>query len=293
MTDLLQWLLEDDNPAIKYRAQTELLEQQADGADVKTWIFDKLPEKWYEANGLWYSYYITALAECGLSYNDVPLKHLDKAFENLDTKFDSGCGDFMLLAALMKLGFSEHKTMQNIIYKLNSYSLPDGGFLCLHRADKLKYIPKSCYKSNLHALLFLAECRKKNIEAGFGQPLLYYFLNRNLFYKSTDKNMLVLNSREGWRTIDTFYPFEVMRVGLQNVVEALSALGYCKDERLQKAWNILDSYKDDTGKVLLKGTLTKSYLPKERVGKPSKWVTFYTLLADKHRTERANSETQE
>lgn len=56
-------------------------------------------------------------------------------------------------------------------------------------------------------------------------------------------------------------------------------------ERLQESWKLLDEYTDHTGKVLLKGTMTKSYLPKERVGKVSKWVTFYTLLADKHRTQ--------
>lgn len=155
----------------------------------------------------------------------------------------------------------------------------------MHRVDKLKYTPKSCYKADLHALLFLAECHKKGIYTSFGQPLIDYFLNRNLFYKSTDNNTLVLNFRESWRTIDTFYPFEVMRVGLQNVVEAFSALGYGNDERLQEAWSILDNYKDNTGKILLKGTLAKSYLPKERVGKPSKWVTFYTLLAEKHRAK--------
>lgn len=92
---------------------------------------------------------------------------------------------------------------------------------------------------------------------------------------------LILNAREGWRTIDTFYPFEVMRVGLQNIVEAFCALGYGNDNRLQEAWNILNSKRTPDGKYILNGTLTKSYLPKERTGKPSKWVTFYTLLAKK------------
>jgi hypothetical protein len=41
------------------------------------------------------------------------------------------------------------------------------------------------------------------------------------------------------------------------------------------------------GKYLLNQQLTKSYLPKERVGKPSKWVTFYTLLAEKERDTHA------
>ena len=80
---------------------------------------------------------------------------------------------------------------------------------------------------------------------------------------------MILNAHEGWRNIDTFYPFEVMRVGLQNVVEVFCALGYGNDSRLTEAWNILDSKRTLDGKYTLNGTLTKSYLPKERVGKPS------------------------
>lgn len=56
---------------------------------------------------------------------------LDKAFSELDTVFDCGCGDFMLLTSLMKLGFSEHQIIRNIVNKLSSHSLPDGGFLGL------------------------------------------------------------------------------------------------------------------------------------------------------------------
>jgi len=60
-------------------------------------------------------------------------------------------------------------------------------------------------------------------------------------------------------------------------------LGYANDGRLNEAWNFLDNNKDNDGKTILKGTLSKSYLPKERVGKPSKWITFYSLLAEKER----------
>jgi hypothetical protein len=74
-----------------------------------------------------------------------------------------------------------------------------------------------------------------------------------------------------------------MRVGLQNIVEAFCGLGYGNDKRLNEAWNILESKKDGEGKYVLDGTLTKSYLPKEKIGKSSKWVTFYALLAKKEK----------
>ena len=61
---------------------------------------------------------------------------------------------------------------------------------------------------------------------------------------------------------------------------------YGDNKCLAKAWEIIENNKDDMGRVLLQGTLTKSYLPKEKVGKASKWATFYTLLAEKQRMEQ-------
>ena len=72
-----------------------------------------------------------------------------------------------------------------------------------------------------------------------------------------------------------------MRVGLHTVAEAFAALGYGRDERLGEAWSLLSQHKDTEGKYRLKGTLSKSYLPKEKAERPSKWVTFYALLAQK------------
>lgn len=283
MNALYEWLLEESNPAIKYRTQTELLNQQADKTATVNWILEKLPTSWYETNGLWYRYYIVALAECGLSKEDIETQRFAKAFDELNNKLEWSCADFMLLTSLLKLGFQEHETIKRVIAEWNNYSLPDGGFLCSHRLKKVDYVPKSCYKANLHALLFVAECNKHGMEIDFAKSFIDYFVNRNIFYRTTDENKLVLDERIGWRTIDTFYPFEVMRVGLQNVLEAFCSLGYGKNECLSNAWEIIDNNKDDMGRVLLQGTLTKSYLPKEKVGKASKWATFYTLLAEKQR----------
>jgi hypothetical protein len=135
----------------------------------------------------------------------------------------------------------------------------------------------------MHALMFCAECRKRGIKAGMEDALLDYFWNHNLFYRTDDPDALILNAREGWRTIDTFYPFEVMRVGLQNIVESLCALGHGGDPRMSEAWEILNNKRTPDGRYVMNGTLTKSYLPRERAGKPSKWVTFYALLAKKER----------
>ena len=280
---VLQWLLEDNNPAIKYRTQTELLGETADKSPVVAWVKDFLPTDWKEREGLWSVYYLNTFAECGLTFEDVSLEKNKAIHYGNDYQFEHSCGDYMRLRALVRLGLANEPGVSDIIRTSHEKQLPDGGFLCLHRIDKMNRIPKSCVKANMFALMFCAECRKKGIETDIEKPLLDYFWNHNLFYRTDNPNALILNAREGWRTIDTFYPFEVMRVGLQNIVESFCALGYGNDSRLQEAWDILNSKKTLDGKYILNGTLSKSYLPKERVGKPSKWVTLYALLAEKER----------
>lgn len=278
------WLLDDITPAVRYRTYTEILHEVADKQPVIEWLRKKLPDDWQEQTGLWRTYYLTAIAECGLSAGDFGVKK-DTAllFHGRDGKTENGCDDFMRLRALVKLGLGHEPLVLQAINGAVNRLLPDGGFLCLHRLDKLKHVPKSCVKANMQALMLCAECKKQCITVPFADRLLEYFWNHRLFYHSDNPDMLMLNCREGWRTIDTFYPFEVMRVGLQNIVESISALGYGNDPRLQEAWDLLAAKQGADGKFSLDGTLSKSYLPKERVGKPSKWVTFYALLAQTER----------
>lgn len=282
-TPVISWLLEDDNPAVKYRTQTELLSETADKSPVVAWANDFLPADWMERVGLWSVYYLNTIAECGLTFEDVSLDKKKTIHFGNNYRFEHSCGDYMRLRALVRLGLADELGVSHIISNLTEKQLPDGGFLCLHRVDKMNRIPKSCVKANMYALMFCAECRKQGVKTDIEEALLEYFWSHNLFYRTDNPNTLILNAREGWRTIDTFYPFEVMRIGLQNIVESFCALGYGNDPRLQKAWDILNSKKTSFGKYLLNGTLTKSYLPKERVGKPSKWVTFYALLAEKEK----------
>jgi hypothetical protein len=280
---LIEWLLEDNNPAIEYRTKTELLNEETNNSKVVDWMRKYLPVNWKETKGLWLTYYYNAIAECGINGVEFGIKKDDIINYFKNNPFEYNCQNFMQLRAFIMLGFKN--TLQNtgIIEKLIDRQLTDGGFLCLHRLDKYKHMPKSCVKCNNYALLFLSECRKNKINILIEENLLQYYWKHKLFYKSTDFSSLILNAREGWRTIDTFYPFEVMRVGIQNIVEAFCVLGFGKDKRLKGAWEILETKKDKDGKYILNGTLSKSYFPKEKVGRPGKWVTFYVLLAKKYK----------
>lgn len=286
---LISWLLEHDNPAIRLRTLVELLDRPPSDPEVvrsrksaADWIRRTMDVNWAtEEKGIRLSYRLVALAECGLVREDVSVeKAADRYFAQ---PFDVNCQDMMTLRALAMLGYGEDERAKSRIETLPAHQLPDGGFLCLHRRRRIRYVPKSCMKNNLHALMLYAECGKRQVPIEGLDNLARYFCNHNMFYRTSDLKTLVLNSRPGSRTIDTFFPFELMRVGLQNVVEAFSALGLGKAVYVDEAWKMLSSKKTDAGQYVLDGTMPQSYIPKERIGKPSKWVTFYATLAEKTR----------
>ena len=57
-----------------------------------------------------------------------------------------------------------------------------------------------------------------------------------------------------------------------------------RNKAVSDARAFLDGKRGGDGKYVLDGSLTKPYIKLEKQGKPSKWVTFYALLAEKERT---------
>ena len=281
--EMLNWLLEESNPVIRYRTQTELLHTTGDKHAAREWLLSSLPKDWQERTGMWAMYYLTAFAECGLTAVDIPLDTVRILGSRNAVPFEHGCADYMSLRTLVRLGLGSEPAVAEIIRRLPEEQMTDGGFFCLPRRNKLKRTPKSCVKAAVHALLFCGECRKQGIVVGIEAPLLEYFWRHRIFYRTDAPEVLMLDGEHtGWRMVDTFHPFEPMRVGLHNIVEAFCSLGYGGDGRLSEAWGRLREKTDATGRYMLDGTLTKSYLPKPKgkIGKPDKWVTFYTLLAE-------------
>lgn len=281
--DTIRWLLDTGNPAVQHRTRTELLGLEDDPAEALLWITKKLPTDWHRTKGLWYVYYINALAECGLSQSMLPSEWFEAALARIRTDFDFGCEAFMLLQTMVALGFGGHPDVQKIFSLLRDRQLPDGGFLCEKRRGRLSYVPKSCYKADYYALRLCSCCRKRGIVLDIEHDIIRYFLDRNLLFRRDDLEKPVLDAKAGWRNLDAFHPFEVMRVGIHNIMETISSLGYGAHPAAAEGWRWLDSARDDMGRVILSGTLTKSYLPKEKVGQPSAWGTFYALLAETER----------
>jgi hypothetical protein len=288
----LNWLLEEDNPGVRVRALTGLCGYSPDHQEVmasRRLVVQTLPAardlSWGDLKGQVLTYNLTALAESGLIHTDVPVETV--ADKVLSQPFDANCGELMALRALVMLGYGRDPRIEERLARLREVQLPDGGWLCLHRVNKIKKVPKSCIRAAMHGLLFFAELKRAGLHAGGAESLIDYFLRRRVFYRTDDPTQLVLNDPPGRRMTDVFFPIEYFRVGLPVLLEAFAVLGVGEAPELCEAWQLLDAKVDAQGRVLLEGTLPRKtcYLPKERVGKPSKWATLYACLAWKNREQ--------
>jgi len=147
----------------------------------------------------------------------------------------------------------------------------------------MKEVPKSCISAAMHGLLLAGELKKRGLYFSGSEQLIRYFLERHLFYRMDIPTQIAIEHMN-----EVFFPIAYFYVGLPSLLDALAALGAGKAKELQEAWSLLEKKRDQDGKILLESTLpaNRSYLPKERVGKPSKWGTLYAYLAWNKATAR-------
>jgi hypothetical protein len=299
MDNVINWLTEDTNPAIKYRTLIELCAQTpGECADEYAAIWGHKPVirlfSKQDGNGLWAndSYeYLTACAELGL-YRDERLdRYITYIVESLRARLDKSDDDFgcctpLMLRALVMMGYYERDDVLGLISRFAAGQLHDGGFSC-QRLLKKKPGRKSCYKAAIQGLMLYAECKRKNILPDNADNLIAYFLKRDVFY-SNDRTKSFKEGRadKGWRFIDNFFPAESIRVGLPLIVSALAVLGAGNHLALTESWELLNAKKGEEGRYKLDGTLSKFPYSFGKVGDENKWVTFYALLAEKYRSEK-------
>ncbi len=282
--DLLNWLLEEDNSSVRLRTLIGLCELSEAHEEVKAArrvVVSRMQAasdlSWMSMKGQKVVYNLTALAESGLSHEDVDV---EPCIDNLLSApyFDANCGELMALRAMVMLGYGKDARLKKRLSQLAEAQLPDGGWLCLHRVRKMKKVPKSCMRAAMHGLLLAGELKKRGLYFSGSEQLIQYFLKRRLFYRTDNPTQVVIKHMN-----EVFFPIEYFYVGLPLLLDALAALGAGEATELQEAWSLLEQKRDRDGRILLEGTLpaNKAYLPKERVGKPSKWGTLYACLAYK------------
>ncbi len=283
---LLEWLLEEKNPEVKLRTQVELLkadreETEASVSLVKhTKIFDKNMALLNEKKPWSVCYGLTAFAEWGLTRDDVDIdQYVDWIIEN--TGFAIHCGEGMLLRSLVKLGYGDDKRVENEMKTIFTGLNTDGGFQCISDNKKIndpKCSHKSCYRLTATYLLLLAELKLHGISLPCEQRLIEYFLKRDVLFRTDNMKEVVVSGYH-----NTYFPTDCISHGIQEIVYAMSVLGYGNRPECKRAWNFTQQHMLENGKYILTARPSKPYFGIGVKGKENKWITLYMLLAEKYK----------
>lgn len=309
-----KWLLEPENPAVRYRTLVSLLDRKETDSDVieaKTQIIkmpviqeylhlrnpgklwdcppagkkDPIPDPLHMRNWSRTLLALTVLAEHGLTRENREVNESVKAFLSLlrcEDDFKQPCRNSLLLRQLYLLGYGKHKTTQRLLSYVNSTIRWDGGRLCSSKEGKRKSRPaKSCIRAAVKTLLASADVPEMR-ECQNARRVADYFLKRNLLFRTDSPGQLVRHELGA-----TIFPFSSGAPGLLETIYGMCSLGFGKRRELEKAWQVLESKKDHNGLYALDMSprgYSNCPLPQieEGGGKPSKWITFYVMLAKMH-----------
>ena len=227
MNAVINWLLEDMVPEIKYRTLTELLEIPRDEPEVKksyerllhsnrlALVMDK-----FNSNNTWeHINALLALTEFGLTRLDVSIdKHIERTIKNLRTGMK--CAKVLLLRNLVSLGYYEHPWVQEQITAVFSTVRQDGTVKCLDKSKKTndsKLPDMGCYRQTTTYLLLGAELKKIGITLPQFELLKKFYMDHHVLFHSDTPEKIIIKDMSG-----TFYPIDHVHMGLQMIMYGLS-----------------------------------------------------------------------
>ena len=264
----LEWLLEDEMPEVRLRTLKEYLKLPDGDEKVIECKRLLLQDKTYERalkklrkDKPWDKFdAIMALAEWGLTRKDIGKDIEDEVFALIDiTGFKMLCGEPYLLRNLVKLGYDQEEPVRNEIACVLSGIKEDGGFGCISTNKKIndpRKPHKSCARLTAEYLLLVAELHL-------------------LGYRTDDMKTPMVDVMTG-----TFYPSDPIKIGAQNILYALRALGCQPDsEAMQAGYKVLDQYRKENGRYVLTASKSVPAFKAGNVGEENKWVTLYACMA--------------
>ena len=314
MTDdksLIDWLLEPDQPSIRYRTMTELQDRPVTEPDVARAYQAVLSSPqtaeilsqmhpggyWLQKNprsgrvvgsGVEYDAFATThyclayLAELGLDRSDNFVERAADRYLGLQKEDGDFWNHFSCLLCLnirtfILLGYRDDPRLQKSIDLMLKTARHDGGYLCDTHENKYKTKQvKSCVRGAAKALLAFAHLSEYRDHPRC-VDLIEYFIRRNGIYTTEDRSRPV-NRDVGLTVFPIHY-----RAGLVEILYALSRLGIGNRSEFNGAWDLLETKMDNDGKYILDWTPVQSLLKAGKRGRANKWITLYALLAKKYR----------
>jgi hypothetical protein len=304
---VLDWLLEESNPSVRYRALTELLGKSRRSAVVResekaipdsklvTHVFSHM-----DKDGHWPIYHngpgleqsgiglaLAELAELGMTIADPRVSAaVDRffAFRERDVPFpddEHSCYYTQYIRSLVMLGCETDSRMKSLLDRLRRPCRHDGGFICnrKHRGkNKNTDAKKSCYIETNKAVSAFSEL-PEFWKSGTCLGLVDYMLRRHVCFRMDNLAKAVFPAAAQIR-----FPFLLPdgHASLLETIYALARMGYGSDERMKDAWDLLDRSRCEDGKYVLHLANRRSLLQLESK-KPDKFATLYAYLATHHR----------
>ena len=308
--NITDWLLEEENPSIRYRTMRELQElpesdpnlqlakkQISSYQPVKNMLEAMHPEGYWEqinprskksyGKDVEYmrdtTHFILAyLAELGMTRKDPKIEKAANRYLSLQQPDGDFFRHFSCLygfniRTFMLLGFKDDPRLKKTIDLMKKSIRYDNGYLCDTHEGKRKRRPvKSCVRGSAKVLYSLGELPELWDES-FSKKIVEYFLNRNILYQTTNPETYV--RKDAGLTMFPFY----WGFGLIDVLLPLAKMGYGHDPRIESAWNVLARHKTEEGKYILDSNWKSKYWKFEKRGLVSKWITFYAYLCLKYK----------
>lgn len=306
--DILDWLLEPENPSVRYRTLTELLGVPKDDPQVQeartailtspvVWkIFAQMhPDAYWLHRGLGSGvsyahagsthFVLAYLAELGLDREDeriaraveryLSLKEPDRPNPNIweippDYHSHQSCLYAYNLRTFMMLGYRDDPRVKDRVEVLVNDWRFDGGYLCDRPSFMVKKT-KSCIRGSQKALMAFAEL-PEYWQHERCLALVEYFLSRQVIFKSKHPGELIRSE-----VVTTVFPF-VINASLLEPLYALSKMGFSSHPAPNPAWQYLEAKRDEQGRYLLNHSRQGIFNAGPN-GQPNKWVTLYAFLA--------------
>ena len=309
--NVVEWLLEEENPSIRYRTMREL--QQVPESDpnlqlVKNQISSYQPVKnmldamhpkgyWEEYNSykkktlgkgteyMWNTthFILANLAELGMTRDESKIEKACNRYLSLQQPDGDFLGHYSCLYGLnirtfILLGFKDDPRLKKTIDLMVNSVRYDNGYLCdIHKGKRKKGKPvKSCVRGSAKILYSLGELPELWDEP-FSKKIVEYFLNRNVLYKTTNPETYI--RKDAGLTMFPFY----WGFGLIDVLLPLAKMGYGTDPRMKSAWDVLARHKKKESKYILDSDRKSKYWEFGKRGMVNKWITFYTFLCLKYK----------
>ena len=233
-------------------------------------------------------YRLSYLAELGLDRSDPRIavagdRYLNLQSEDGDFWAHMSCLLGLNLRTFAKLGYRDDPRVLSSLELLLRTERPDSGFLCdMHEkpdrgpSGRLIKRPKSCFRGAAKVLSAFAQFPGHRAHRRVASLAEYFLRREGIFKNSAPAEYAVRDVAE------PSFPF-TWSADVVQVLYALASLGYGADPRLERAWRIQETLRDQDGFIPVSWVPSKSPWKPDKRGRRSDWITLYADIAVKRK----------